>query len=62
MMLYFSIKLHVNISNGFQVMKRTLIYHCRISKENNSKSVQARVTVLVFCTSSDDAFYFHEVS
>ena len=31
-------------------------------KGNNSKTVWTRVTVLVFCTLSDDALYFYEVS
>ena len=39
MMLYISIKSHENILKGFQVMERTRIYHCRISKCNNSKTV-----------------------
>ena len=54
--------LHENILNDFQVMQRTQIYHCRISKGKNSKTVWARVTVLVFCMLSDDAIYFYEVS
>ena len=54
MMLYICIKFHENILNGFQVMERTQIYHCRISKGNNSKTVWTRVTVLVFCTSSNN--------
>ena len=62
MMLDISIKFHKNILNSFQVMERTLIYHCRISKGNNSKTVPTRVMVHVFCTSSDDALYFYEVS
>ena len=62
MMLYNSIKFHENILNSFQVMERTRIYHCRISKGNTSKNERTRVTVRVFCTSSDDALYFYEVS
>ena len=57
-MLYISIKFHENILNGFQLTEQTRIYHYRISKENNSKTVRTRVTVLVFYTSSDDALYF----
>ena len=62
MMLYISIKFHENILNRFQVMEWTLIYHCQISKGNNSKTVWTRVTVLVLCMQSDDALYFYEVS
>ena len=62
MMFYISIKFHENISNSFQVMERTRIYHCRISNGNNSKTAWTRAKVLEFCTSSDDALYFYEVS
>ena len=37
-------------------------YNCRVSKGNNSKNILTRVTVLVLCTSFDDALYFYEVS
>ena len=47
--------------NCFQVIERTQNIHCQISKGNNSKNVLTRVTVLVLCTSSDDAIY-HQVS
>ena len=62
MMLLISMKFHESILNGFQVMKRTRIYHCRISNENNSKTNRTRVAALVFCTSSDNALYLYEVS
>ena len=62
MMLYVSMKLHANILKGFKVVERTRNDHCQISKGNNYKTVLARVTILVFCMSSDDAFYFYEVS
>ena len=57
-----SMKFHDNFLNGFQVIEETKNYHCQISKENNSKNVLTRVTVLVLCTSSDAALYFCEVS
>ena len=60
-MLYISITFHENVLEGFQVMEWTQIYQCRISKGNNSKIVWTRVTVLVFCTSSDDALFLYEV-
>ena len=62
MMLYMSMKFHENILNGFQVLERTRIYHRQISKGNNSKTIQKRVTILVFSKQSDDALFFHEVS
>ena len=62
MMLNISIKFYENILNGFQVMEWTQIYHCQISKGNNSKTAWTRVTVLVFCMSPDDALYLYEVS
>ena len=64
MMAYISIKFRENILNGFQVMERTRIYHCQISKENNSKTVWTRVTVYtcMLCTLSDNDLYFYGVS
>ena len=62
MMLYISINFHENILNSFQVIERTRIYHCQISKRNNTKTVWTRVTVLVFRMSPDDALYMYEVS
>ena len=62
MMLLISMKFHESILNGFQVMKRTRFYHCRILDGNNSKISRTRVTALVFCTSSDNALYLYEVS
>ena len=61
MMFYISMKFH-EILKSSQVMKRTRNDHCQNSEENNYKTVQTRVTILVFCTSSDDTFYFYEVS
>ena len=62
MMLYISIKFHENILNGFQVKEWTRIYHCRISKGNYSNNVYTKVTVGIFCMSSDDSLCFCEVS
>ena len=62
MMLYISMKFHDTIWNDFQVIERTRNEHCQISKGNNSKNVWRKATVLVVCTSSDDALYFYEVS
>ena len=62
MMFHIAMKFHETILNGFQVMERTRIYLCRISKGNNSKTILTRVTVLVFYKLSDDVLYFYEVS
>ena len=61
-MLCISMKFHENIFKSFQVIEQTRTDHCQISKGNNYKIVQTRVTVLVFCTLSDDALYLYEVS
>ena len=37
--LYKSMKFYKSILKGFQVIKGTQTYHCRISKGNNSKNV-----------------------
>ena len=55
-------KFHENILNGFQVIEGTQIYHCRISRGNNSKNVLTIVMVLVLCMLSVDALYFYEIS
>ena len=57
--LYMSMKFHENILTSFQVIEGTQNYHCQIS---NSKNELIRNTVLVLCTLSDDALYFHEVT
>ena len=62
MMFYISMKFHKNIMEQFSSYRADTNYNCQISKENNSKNVQKRVTVLVGCMSSDDALYFYEVS
>ena len=38
--------------SGFQFTERTWFYDGQSSKENNSKSIKGRVTILAFCTSS----------
>ena len=60
-MVYTSMKVHENKLNGFQVMERTRIYHCRILNGNNSKTIWTSVMVIVFCTSPDYALYLLEV-
>ena len=62
MMLYISVKFRENVLKGFQVIERTRNDHCQISKGNKYKTVWTRVTILVFCTSSDYALYLYEVS
>ena len=50
-MLYFCAKFHENISNGFQLTKRTRVHgrngYVQCSTGNNSKRMQTRVTVYV---------------
>ena len=56
----------LNISNSFQVTEWTQIYYrnhyFQSPKGHNSKSRLTRVTVLVFCSLSDDALHLCEVS
>ena len=66
MVLYSCVKFPENITNGIRVMERTRI-HCingyvQRSEGNNSKSMQTRVTVHMFCTSSDGALHWCVVS
>ena len=60
-MLNISIKFHESILTVFHDREWTQIYHSRISKGNNSKTVLTSITVLVCCTSPDDALYLYEV-
>ena len=59
MVLNVCVKFHENISNGFDVTERTRVcgrngnFQC--SKDNNSKSMQSRITVSVICSSSHGA-------
>ena len=57
MMLYISMMFYENIFKGFQIVERTQNDHGKISKGNNYKTVLTIVTVLAFCTSSDDVLY-----
>ena len=47
------IKFREDILNGFQVIERTLFCDGQSSKGNNSKSINARVIVLVLCITSN---------
>ena len=47
------IKFQEDILNSFQVIERTRFCDGQKSKGNNSKSINARVMVLAFCTSSN---------
>ena len=38
--------------SGFQFIERTWFYDGQSSKENNSKSIEGRCTILALCTSS----------
>ena len=48
--------------NDFQVIEQTKFCDWQSSKENNSKSIKARVIVFALCTSSDVDWYLNEVS
>ena len=52
MLIDIYMKLLEDILNWFQVTDRTRFCDVQSSKENNSKSINARVMVLVLCTSS----------
>ena len=60
------VRFHENISNGVQLIERTQVHggndNVQCSKDNNSKSRLARVTVDVFCTSSHGALHLCEDS
>ena len=66
MALYICERAHENISNGFQLTEQTWVPggngYVQCSKDNDSKSIQIRVTVYVFCTSSHSALYLCELS
>ena len=62
MVLHISMKFHENILKGFQVIKRTRNDHFQILKGTKYKTVYTIVTILVFCTLSDNALHFYEVS
>ena len=49
-------------SNRFQVTEQTRFCDRQNSKGNNSKSINARVMVLVLCMSSNVDLYLYEVS
>ena len=59
-------KFHEDILNGFKVTERTqfCLRSCYLqsSRGHNSKSLNTRVMVLVFCTSSNVGKYLYEVS
>ena len=55
-------KLREDSLNGFQVIERTLFCDGQSSKGNNSKGINARVMVLVLCTSSFIDWYLYDVS
>ena len=60
MLIYICIKFQENISNSFQVTKRTYMSQkslFSIFKGHNSKSRLSTVRVLVFCTLSHNALH-----
>ena len=55
-------KFHEYSLNSFQVIEWTLFCDTQSSKGNNSKSINARIMVLAFCTLSNADWYLYEVS
>ena len=53
MLIEIHIKFHGAILNCFQVIEWTFFMMDKVPRGNNSKSINARVMVLVFCTSSN---------
>ena len=53
MLIDIYMKFHEDSLNGFQVTERTQFCDGQSSKENNSKSINARVMVLALCMSSN---------
>ena len=49
MLIDIHVKFREDILNSFQVIEWTLFYDGQSSKRNNSKSINARVMVLVLC-------------
>ena len=66
MLVNFCMKFHEDILNGFKVTEQTrfCLRNCYLqsSKGHNSKSINIRVMVLAFCTSSNVGKYLYEVS
>ena len=52
MLIDICIKFHEYSLSSFQVIERTRFCDAQSSKENNSKSIKGRVTILALCTSS----------
>ena len=63
--LYISVKFHVNISNSFQVTEPIQVHgrdgYIQCSKGNNSRTRKPNVMVYVFCMSSHGALHLCEV-
>ena len=62
MLIDIYLKLREDSLNGFQVIEQTRFCERQSSKENNSKSINARVMVLALCTSANVDWYLYEVS
>ena len=65
MLVYICMKFHEDALNSFKVTERTYfcLRNCYLesSKGHNSKAINTRVMVLVFCTSSNVGYYLYEV-
>ena len=66
MLVSICMKFHEDILNGFKVTERTqfCLRNCYLqsSKGHNSKSINTRAMVLVFCTPSNVGKYMYEIS
>ena len=66
MLVSICMKFHEDTLNGFEVTERTrfCLRNCYLqsSKGHNSTSINTRVMVLGFCTSSNVGKYLYEVS
>ena len=60
MLIDIHMKFREDSLNGFQVIEWTRFCDS-LSKEDNSKSINARVTVLALCMSSNNDRYLYEV-
>ena len=62
MMIYICSKFHENITGDLRVIERTQFSIVKFSKGHNFVKNVGGVTVLVLCTSFDNALYLYQVS
>ena len=61
-LVYICTKFHENILDGVKAIEQDTIPIGKISKGHNSVKNIGGVTVLVFCTLSDDGLYLYKIS